>query len=533
MYIPVFEIKDSYIIKHKLVYDTSCDADEPFKIMFTDYDLARKSQTTNAENFSGVTIDVSLSGETEIDMKYFGDTYIIYLDGNIEYEDIFSGTTVQKTADYEEFVFASGSSLYGEKEVVEVKIYQKYEYSGTTTWSHYAYASSEVWMVTGTTGDNVQWVVTGTTTSTGQTSGTTDWYAKDIVPIIAYTADVVGTGATYIRTETKLEYSVYNDLLSKYDNLYYTIRSLTHSSKDYYDIYYAMQSSPYGDNFEMTHIADGIVMTPKYNVRDVYFDYSEFQIVLPSTTTYEFETECLYNKYDLQQFFEQLGVDSTESIYEDSNTNVTVSTGYTYGDYYMELTAVDSSYFVPYMYAAATTSTGTTYDVLITHVSGDTITIVTPLNFGASDVITNLQTIYTVGDISDILQVTYENYEHDEYRKFSEQVKKAIYNAYAEIVNKREENQEIRLLITGIVFENEKKIMVLKVFSPADFIDDRLLYEPIEAVRIGKDRKTTIPVPITNFTKGLAADVVDENVYSVYLFDPRIYDVLVIDANAT
>jgi len=55
----------------------------------------------------------------------------------------------------------------------------------------------------------------------------------------------------------------------------------------------------------------------------------------------------------------------------------------------------------------------------------------------------------------------------------------------------------------------------------------------IEIVRIGKDKKTTIPVPILDFTKGIAGDVIDENVYSVFFFDPRIYNVLVIDANNT
>jgi hypothetical protein len=199
----------------------------------------------------------------------------------------------------------------------------------------------------------------------------------------------------------------------------------------------------------------------------------------------------------------------------------------------MTMDIADASELIEYTYIEVETNTGNTYNVIISDITGNTITIITPLNYQNGETITELSNLYTVGEISDVLQKTYENYEQDEYRKHHIQTQKLVYNAYAEIINEYQDNQELRLKITGLVFENDKKIMVLKVFDPADFIDDRMLYEPIEIVRIGKDRKTAIPVSIKEFTKGLAADVIDENVYSVYLFDPRIYDVLVINANAT
>ena len=112
MYIPVFEIKDSFIVKHKLQYNTSCSLDAPFKMMFIDYDLARKSQTTNAVNFSGITMDVALSGVSLIHMTYFNQICDIYLDGDLVYEDVFSGTTVINNSNYQQYYVPDGTAFY-------------------------------------------------------------------------------------------------------------------------------------------------------------------------------------------------------------------------------------------------------------------------------------------------------------------------------------------------------------------------------------------------------------------------------------
>jgi len=535
MYIPVFEIKDSFIVKHKLQYDTSC-SDLPYKMMFTDYDLARKSQTKNAENFDEIIMNVDLSGVTVVQMTYFQENYNIYLDGDLSYEDLFnSGNTINNTF-YQQYYVPDGSAFYGENERVDIDIYQKEEVSGTTAWEHYAYVPNDVWTLSGATDNGDQWIVSGSTITTGYTSGYTNWYVEEITPILYYPANVLNTGSTYIQIDKKLEDYLFNNLMRNYENLYYKIVSLHHCNPVYSDLYIKFLRFPRTNSFDLTLNLNSIEVKPVYNVEDIYFNYDALNITFSGSTTtdYTFETCNVYNKYDLTKFFAQLGIGETAVIADAyAASTVIVDSGYTFGDYYMTLQLPDTEDIIEWTYVTVEAS-GSTYNVIVSEIiDGNTLTIISPLNFVNGQVINKLTTIFSVGDISDVLQKTYENTDQDEYRKHHIQIQKKVYNAYAEIINQRGDNQELRLLITGLIFENDKKIMVLKVFDPADFIDDRLLYEPIEIVRIGKDRKTSIPVSIKEFSKGIAADVIDGNIYSVYLFDPRIYDVLVIDANDT
>jgi len=532
MYIPVFEIKDSFIVKHKLQYNTSCNISTPNKIMFTDYDLARKSQTTNAVNFSGITMDVNLSGVSSINMSYFDQYYEIAVDGNLIHEDVFSGTTVINNTSYQQYYVPDGTLFNVDNERVNIEIYQKVLESGTTFWDHYAYVPNDIWTLSGETTGGYQWIVTGTTTVVGYSSGYTNWYVEEITPILLYLVDVINTGATYIRVSKKIEDYLFNNLMKNYDNLYYKTTSINHTAANYNDLYLKLLLFPRAPNFDITLNTNSIYIKPVYNEQEIYFNYDALTIDMGGVIEYTFDTDCLYNKYNLELFFDGLGVSSGETIFEASTTDAT-PIGYTFGDYYMSLDVYDLTRLKAYSYVKIEATNSNTYDALIIDITGNTATIIAPLTMTSGDIIHKIYNITTVREISDLLQITYENYEQGDYRKLQIELRKNIYNTYAEIINQAEYNQEIRMLITGLIFENDKKIMVLKVFDPADFIDERLLYEPIEIVRIGKDRKTSIPVPILEFTKGLTGDVIDENIYSVYLFNPNIYNVLVIDANMT
>jgi len=203
MYIPVFEIKDSFIVKHKLQYNTKCDESLPYKMMFIDYDLARKSQTTNADNFSSLTIDINLSGMTLLNLKYFDESYDIYFDGDLIYEDLFNtGNTVNNKV-YQQYYVNDGSLFFGNSERVDVDIYQKVTESGITFWEHYAYIPNDIWVKSGTTDNGYQWIVSGTTFNTGYTSGYTNWQIDEITPIFRYTSNVINTGSTYIQINKK------------------------------------------------------------------------------------------------------------------------------------------------------------------------------------------------------------------------------------------------------------------------------------------------------------------------------------------
>jgi len=535
MYIPVFEIRDSFIVKHKLQYNTSCSLDLPFKMMFMDYDLARKSQTTNAVNFSGITMGVDLSGVSLIHMTYFDQVYDIYLDGDLIYEDEFNSdnTISSGNTNYTQYYVPSGSSFYSIGERVDIDIYQKVTESGTTFWEHTAYVPNDVWSLSGETITGNQWIVSGSTLTTGYTSGYSNWYVENITPIVSYIANVLNTGATYIQVNKKIEDYLYNNLIKNYDNLYYEIISMNHCNPNYSDLYLKFIRTPLADNFDITLNLNSITAQPVYNEKDIYFNYDALNIEMSGATNYTFYTDCLYNKYNLELFLEQFGYTQISRIANAYTTSSVTMSGYTNGDYYMTLEIPSTEDIIEYTYIKIETTSGNTYNALVTDVTGFTLTIITPLNYQDDEIVDKITTIYKMGDISDILQKTYENYNQDEYRKHHIQIQKLVYNAYAEIINQFQDNQELRLKISGLIFENDKKIMVLKIFDPGDFIDDRLLYEPIEIVRIGKDRKTSIPVPIKEFSKGISADEIDANIYSVYLFNPSVYSVLIINANDT
>jgi hypothetical protein len=120
----------------------------------------------------------------------------------------------------------------------------------------------------------------------------------------------------------------------------------------------------------------------------------------------------------------------------------------------------------------------------------------------------------------------------DDYRRLGVQTRKNIYRAYAGIFENLDINQEIRDSLTGILFENENSVFTLKIYRPANYQDERLLYEPIEINRIGTNRKTSIPVKVYGITSGLIFNVIDSQVYDVDVYDSEIYDsVTVFDSN--
>jgi hypothetical protein len=115
-----------------------------------------------------------------------------------------------------------------------------------------------------------------------------------------------------------------------------------------------------------------------------------------------------------------------------------------------------------------------------------------------------------------------------DYRKLDEQTRKKIYNAYYNIIMNSPVSTNLTQGLTGILFENENKVFVLKIFNPVNPNDKRLLYQPVQIMRIGIDRKTSIPFKITDYSNQIPFNVIDENVYSDELFDmDKISDVVV------
>lgn len=516
MYIPVFEIKDSYIVKHKLQYDTSINNELPYKMVFIDYDLARKSQTTNAENFTSIEINDDLSMVDNINISYFDDLYNIKIDDELSDEIEFNNSTVINNDNYHQYN-VENSELYDVDELVDVIIYQKNTITGTTSWEHTSYITDDIWFVSGETDNGTQWVVTGTTTEIGYNSGVTNWSVDEITTLLSYNTKIISNNTSYIKVSKNYEDYLYNDFLSQYDNLFYKIKSKNNCLSNYNSLYNILLMCPWIENFDMKLTSNNsIILTPIYNSDDIYFNYDALNInvnVNNILVEYKFTTNNLYNKYNLMDMFSQFGYDLNDKLFGDNLTqNVTeqIISNDTSNGYYLDLIVSNTNNLYVNTVINIVTDKSNNYNVLITNIIDDIIRIIKPLNFIEKNVelgitrenIVSLSNLNKMGDISDFLQTIYENYEHDEYRKYSNKVQKLVYNAYGELISNLDYNQELRQNITGLIYENSNNIMVLKVFSPADYIDDRLLYEPIEIVRIGKNRKTSIPYTIKTFKKG-------------------------------
>ena len=122
----------------------------------------------------------------------------------------------------------------------------------------------------------------------------------------------------------------------------------------------------------------------------------------------------------------------------------------------------------------------------------------------------------------------------DDYRRLGAQRIKDIYRSYAFIFETLDFNQDIREKLTGMIFENENSVFTFKLYYPVDNQDERLLYQPIEIDKIGKNKKTSIPVKVYGLTSGYNFNVIDSNIKDVDVYDSEVFDLtIVFDSNVT
>jgi len=120
----------------------------------------------------------------------------------------------------------------------------------------------------------------------------------------------------------------------------------------------------------------------------------------------------------------------------------------------------------------------------------------------------------------------------EDYRRLGVQQIKDIYRAYAAIFEFLDINAEIRDDLTGMIFENENSVFTFKLYRPGNYRDPRLYYIPIEINRIGKNRKTSIPVKVYGIISGLDFNLIESQVYDVDVYDSDIYDsTIIFDSN--
>ena len=122
----------------------------------------------------------------------------------------------------------------------------------------------------------------------------------------------------------------------------------------------------------------------------------------------------------------------------------------------------------------------------------------------------------------------------EDYRRLEPGRIKNIYLAYARIFENIDlaYTDAIRNDLTGILFENENRVFTFKLYNPGNYQDRRLTYEPIEIMRIGKNKKTTIPVKVYGITSGYIFNVIESEIYNRDVYESEIQDSsMVFDSN--
>lgn len=506
MYIEFAEY-DSFIVKHKINYNTSIDGEfenEPFKMCFIDYDLARKSQPSNASNFDSIYDNTPISELNSIEFEYYNNSYIIYTDGDRFYNDNFNTTNVidDLTGGTQNF-YISNIGDFSIGDFITINIYEEITTSGETIWYHEGLIN-EVWYVSGITDNGTIWEVSGLTTQNGYSNGTTTWIVDEKLPLITYNLEILDIDGNYIKVYRKLEKYLYNNYIYN-SNINYECISLNHTDKDKYLLNQKIEKSIFGNYIDII-INDSsyeFIINPIRNSDDIYFDYDALNITfdtLSGITEYNFNTDNLYNRYNLTDFFSGLTI-SGDTVLIDPNDRYNIPYTYT-GQSYLDIEFnIDNelNIFKEYTYINIYTNLNISgYTALITEISGNTMTVEVPDGMVLNEIIQSVKNISMIYEISDILQKCYLNKNDGFYKKREKYNLNKIYLSYANIINLDYQNEYIRDEITGILYINSDNVLALKIYRPnEENNDNRLTFIPVEIEKIGTDRKTAIPIRIS------------------------------------
>jgi hypothetical protein len=433
MYIPIFQISDSYIVKNKLDYNSTNNGElssEPYRILFTDYDLARKVQSRNSENYNSVLLTEDLSSITELKLNHIKSEYTIRLSDNVIFNNISNETNIiyNDNDDNYEYV-VDDISKYNIGDNIEISYYTNEIKQINITYRHNGNVG-EMWYISGSTINNkyvdvvdkstvymtsndkyvTQYEYSGTTTQNNQLLSLNRIKYHD-TPIIRLKTTVIGKDGNKITVINNLEKYIYKNLIIPYYSINYQIINLNTSSKDYPSLCDKIKKSPFGDNFKcrLKNINQELEIIPIKNIKNIYFDYNVFEIEL-GTNIYNFSTECLYNNYNLKDFLSQFGYSGNISIYNDFNANIVPFT-YNGIDQQIELkldNVDDLENFKNHTFINIHTSNGD-YKCLLINKNEDSVIILTPLNLDSNTVISSISNLHTIQDISDMLNECYYN----------------------------------------------------------------------------------------------------------------------------
>jgi hypothetical protein len=445
------------LIKYNL-YNTSTNSAITSKIVFTDYDFARKQLLDNYNLYTpyGIAVvNTSVPTSSYLTINYHHEAYTIR-----------TGTT-------------SGVTFSGiTNGVTGITHCITNQYSGLTFIDIPPDFDCRI-------GDYIQLTI-----YSGSTRLLMNTYIKDV------------QGHWII-----LEEIIPNRILTELKNCYFSVNNLN-SAIDWTDaIYKFSNETPYVDFYSVSATTDSpssgltyIFVSPEECKYNKYFDYDgiTFEFVDDSAERF-FYTANQFINYKLADRLNLMNPSSSgfTTGFTFFNTYSLSSFTYQYTDNNrIKLSTTVSGItriFKPYTYVEASAIGETTEKTLVYEVRDFEIVIEKPAQWSVypPPIITSIQNVDGLGNISDILYEVYMNDSYDWYTAKSDNERKYIARTYADLLT---QNDFFRKNATGILFENEKNEFILKLYDIET--DKNLYFSTIELVFVGADRKTRLPVPL-------------------------------------
>lgn len=318
-----------------------------------------------------------------------------------------------------------------------------------------------------------------------------------------------------------LEETIPNYILTDLKNLSFYVEN-NNVATSWTDAARKLELTPYSDFFTVSGFTYNVIdynirVTPKEYIYDKYFDYDGLKFYFNDLTNYYyFFTGNQYLKYNLYERLNDInsGFTSGFTFFNDTIISGSTFNSYLYTDnsrikITTTLTGLTNT-FKPYTYVYLSGSGVTTEKTLVYSVNDYEIIVEKPKKWTAIyptqsqlPIVTSIQNIDGLKLISDILYEVYINQSYDWYIKRTDNERKYIAKSYAEILQL---NDFFRKNVTGLLYENENNEFVLKLY---DLENDKNLkqFNAIELIFIGADKKSRLPVPLKLIeTSGLTMD---------------------------
>lgn len=452
---------NSFILKHIIkynLYNTSSNSAVTSKIIFTDYEIARKQLSINADLYYPVNFSVSYT--------------------SLPASDFF-----RISHHHEQYILRTGTTL------------ERY-YTGYTN------------QISNNTHN-----ISGGTTISSLTSFTPN--VGDYLNITIYSGSTVYlTMNTFVKIVSGsivvLEDLIPNRILKSSNLMTFSISNYNMATTWLEAINIMSGSTPYSRFYNLSYTTSGsyynlIIRTKEYDY-DKYFDYGDVNFsIVDGLIANGFTTNNNYINYNLYYRLNTINPFVFLSSFEifDYFSTTAFSPSYVRESGPQDSQRIklsftnsgDTSNFSEFTYVFL--NGDASLITLIEKIDGGDMYIEKPAAWASSPgivvtpVVSQIDTINQLFDISNILQEVYINENYSWFISKKDNTRRSICGAYASLLSK---NETFRKYVTGILYENEFNEFVLKLYDLEN--DRQLSFTTVELMYLGADKKTRFPIPL-------------------------------------